>query len=90
MAMISWKHAERLGAPDFAAIPIGAYMKPLLIHEGIAHNPEEAVRIFQDLQAGKAIGIHWGTFKLTLEPLNEHSKGLETALSRRRNRGGPV
>ena len=71
---------ERLGAPDFAAIPIGAYEPREFMKESHC-NPEEAVQIFQDLRAGQAIGIHWGTFKLTLEPLNEPPQRLKAALS---------
>ena len=43
-------------------------------------NPEEAVRIFQDLVAGQAIGVHCGTFKLTLEPLAELPQRLRAVL----------
>jgi N-acyl-phosphatidylethanolamine-hydrolysing phospholipase D len=43
-------------------------------------NPEEAVKVFSDLGAKYAIGIHWGTFKLTLEPMNEPPKRLKKAL----------
>ena len=34
-------------------------------------NPEEAVLIHQDLKSKVSFGIHWGTFKLTLESYME-------------------
>jgi len=43
-------------------------------------NPEEAVKAFGDLGAKRAIGINWGTFKLTLEPMAEPPLKLQKAL----------
>ena len=43
-------------------------------------NPEEAVKAFQDLGATFAFGIHWGTFKLTLEKMDEPPFRLKSAL----------
>ena len=57
---------ERLGAPDLALIPIGAY-EPRWFMAAQHVAPIEAVRIFQDVGAGRALGIHWGTFRLTDE-----------------------
>ena len=45
-------------------------------------NPEEAVMSFLDLEASKAIGMSWGTFILTDEPVTEPPKKLDEALKR--------
>jgi len=37
-------------------------------------NPEEALSIAKDLKSKKAIGMHWGTFVLSLEPIMEPRK----------------
>jgi L-ascorbate metabolism protein UlaG (beta-lactamase superfamily) len=34
-------------------------------------NPEDALMAFRDLGARKVVAMHWGTFKLTDEPLDE-------------------
>ena len=73
--------ARKLGSPDLAAIPIGAY-EPREFMKSAHINPEEAVVAFNDLGAKKAIGIHWGTFKLTLEPMTEPPVKLQEALKK--------
>ena len=70
---------KKLGAPDLAAIPIGAY-EPRKFMRSSHINPEEAVKVFNDLGAKYAIAIHWGTFKLTLEKMDEPPHRLEQAL----------
>jgi N-acyl-phosphatidylethanolamine-hydrolysing phospholipase D len=60
----------RLGAPDVAALPIGAYDPPAIM-QAVHMNPEEAVRAAGDLGARVALAMHWGTFDLTDEPLDE-------------------
>ncbi|HET8577851.1 MAG TPA: MBL fold metallo-hydrolase, partial [Methylomirabilota bacterium] len=61
---------ERLGPFDLAAIAIGAY-KPAEIMKSVHTNPEEAVQAFLDLRARVLLGIHWGTFDMAEEPLDE-------------------
>jgi L-ascorbate metabolism protein UlaG (beta-lactamase superfamily) len=70
---------ERLGAPDVALIPIGAYA-PRWFMAAQHVDPVEAVRIFTDVGAGRALGIHWGTFQLTDEAREAPVAELATAL----------
>lgn len=74
---------ERIGAAfgalDLALLPIGAYA-PRWFMRGEHMDPADAVQAFQDLHARKAIGVHWGTFELTDEPLDEPPKKLTQAM----------
>lgn len=73
---------ERVGAPDLALIPIGAYAPRWFMRDQHI-NPEEAVAIMQDLGAREAMGIHWGVFQLTDESREEPAIHLREALRRR-------
>ncbi len=70
----------RLGPFDLTMIPIGAYDPRWFMH--VVHmDPEEAVRVYQDA-AGQTrplmLGIHWGTFRLTDEPMDEPPRRART------------
>jgi L-ascorbate metabolism protein UlaG (beta-lactamase superfamily) len=72
----------RLGAPDLALLPIGAY-EPRWFMKDIHMNPEEAVRAHLDLGATLSVGMHFGTFQLTLEGIDDPVIALGTALEAR-------
>ena len=66
----SWvREAARHGPFRLALIPIGAY-EPRDFMRTHHINPEEAVAIFEALGPARALGIHWGTFQLTFEPID--------------------
>jgi L-ascorbate metabolism protein UlaG (beta-lactamase superfamily) len=60
----------RVGAIDWAMLPIGAYDPVWFMHPQHM-GPEEAGRAFLELGAKNFVCMHWGTFKLTDEPLGE-------------------
>jgi N-acyl-phosphatidylethanolamine-hydrolysing phospholipase D len=73
---------QRYGPFDIVLIPIGAY-EPRWFMQRVHMDPEEAVRAYLDVSGESleedasprspriALGIHWGTFKLTDEPMDE-------------------
>lgn len=69
---------EHFGGIDLAMIPIGAY-QPRSIMKPMHMNPSEAVQAFLDARCNRAIAMHWGTFKLTDEPMGEPPVLLELA-----------
>ena len=70
---------HRLGAPDLAMLPIGAY-EPRWMMGPVHMDPAEAVRAMMDLHATRAVGMHFGTFQLTAEPIDAPLHELKAAM----------
>jgi L-ascorbate metabolism protein UlaG (beta-lactamase superfamily) len=63
---------EKYGPIDITMINIGAYDFRPMFDKSIYHTtPEEALHVAQDLKSKKVLGMHWGTFVLSLEPIME-------------------
>ncbi|WP_420820630.1 MBL fold metallo-hydrolase [Serratia microhaemolytica] len=71
---------SRLGPFDFAALPIGAYAPRWFMREQHM-DPQQAVRLYQQLNQPKVIPIHWGVFELADEALDEPPQELARALN---------
>lgn len=69
---------SRLGPIDLALLPIGAY-EPRWFMRAVHMNPAEAVQAHVDVGAIDTIGMHFGTFQLTAEPIDEPVRALEHA-----------
>lgn len=76
------KIGDLRGPFDLGLLPIGAY-KPRYLMSAIHADPQDAVEIFRDTRCKRALGIHWGTWALTTEPVMEPPQKLREALKRR-------
>jgi L-ascorbate metabolism protein UlaG (beta-lactamase superfamily) len=79
------EHFKTLGDKqriDVALLPIGAY-KPYEWFKDIHLNPATAVQALIDLNARYLVPIHWGTFKISDEPMAEPPQFLQTEAHKR-------
>jgi N-acyl-phosphatidylethanolamine-hydrolysing phospholipase D len=77
--------SARYGPFDLVLMPIGAY-DPRWFMKIVHMNPEEAVQAYTDLVSAHSaaalplmLGVHWGTFRLTDEPMDEPPRRARTA-----------
>ena len=69
---------RRFGPIDLALLPIGAY-EPRWFMKAVHMNPAEALQAHVDLEASESIAMHFGTFQLTTEGIDEPVRALEQA-----------
>ena len=74
--------ARKLGPIDWAMLPVGAY-EPRWFMQAQHMNPEEAVEAAVQLGTKNMVAMHWGTFKLTDEPLEEPPRRAREEWTRR-------
>jgi L-ascorbate metabolism protein UlaG (beta-lactamase superfamily) len=67
--------------PELALLPIGAYNPPSF--RNVHTNPEDAVQAFQDMNARWMAPMHYGTFRLSHEPMEEPLEFLEEVARKR-------
>jgi L-ascorbate metabolism protein UlaG (beta-lactamase superfamily) len=70
--------AKKFPNIDVAILPIGAYEPRWMMHENHV-SPEEALQAFIDLGARVMIPMHYGTFKLSREPMDAPPRALLAA-----------
>ncbi|WP_051986692.1 MBL fold metallo-hydrolase [Pseudidiomarina atlantica] len=69
---------QRFPKIDDALLPIGAYL-PRWFMQPQHINPEEALRMHRDAGAQRSYAMHWGTYQLAAESLNQTRADLDAA-----------
>ena len=72
---------EKFAPITVAAIPIGAYL-PRWFMSPVHVSPQQAIQAFVDVKAEYFVPIHWGTFELADEPLDNPPKVLKQEIER--------
>lgn len=62
-------------APEIALLPIGAYYPESFRH--VHMGPDDAVKVFKDVRAQWLVPMHFGTFKLSFESMDEPPRWLK-------------
>jgi L-ascorbate metabolism protein UlaG (beta-lactamase superfamily) len=62
-------------APEIALLPIGAYFPDTFRH--VHMGPDEALKVFKEIKAKWFVPMHFGTFKLSFEDLEEPPRWLK-------------
>jgi L-ascorbate metabolism protein UlaG (beta-lactamase superfamily) len=75
-----FKEIGKRFAPEIALLPIGAYYPESFrrVHMG----PDEAVKVFRDLRARWLVPMHYGSFRLSFEELDDPPRWLSELCQR--------
>jgi L-ascorbate metabolism protein UlaG (beta-lactamase superfamily) len=80
----AWVRAAAAHGPfRLAIIPIGAYL-PREVMRSSHVGPAEALAIFAALNPTRALAVHWGTFQLAFEGIDDPPRGLAALASAQR------
>jgi L-ascorbate metabolism protein UlaG (beta-lactamase superfamily) len=74
-----FKEIGKICAPEIALLPIGAYHPESFRH--VHMGPDDAVKVFKDLGAHWMIPMHYGTFRLSFEDMDEPPRFLQEVAS---------
>ncbi|MBI5388699.1 MAG: MBL fold metallo-hydrolase [Verrucomicrobia bacterium] len=75
-----FKEISRRCRPEIALLPIGAYYPDSFRH--VHMGPDEAVRAFRDLHGRWMVPMHFGSFKLSFEDMDEPPRWLRQIAER--------
>jgi L-ascorbate metabolism protein UlaG (beta-lactamase superfamily) len=79
---------ERVFGPiDAACLPLGAY-EPSWFMRAQHMSPGESLRAFSDLGCGTFVGMHWGAFDLSDEPIGAGPAELRALIAEERRDAG--
>jgi L-ascorbate metabolism protein UlaG (beta-lactamase superfamily) len=69
-----FKEIGKACKPEIALLPIGAYHPESFRHMHMG--PDDAIKVFKDLHARWLVPMHYGTFRLSFEDLDEPPRWL--------------
>src|SRR5262249_42834740 len=75
------KIGERFGPLRLAILPIGAY-EPAWFMKPVHISPEEAVQAHALLRSSTSVAVHFGTFPLADDGIDEPVTALDSAIER--------
>jgi len=70
-----FKEIGRVCRPEIALLPIGAYHPETFRH--VHMGPDDAIKVFRDLRAKKLVPMHYGSFRLAFEDMDEPPRWLK-------------